>query len=151
MTTRISKILRASTRVIRVGPKTTVLEAVGVMMTQNVASVIVLDENEKLIGIFTERDLLRRVVAPGLDPATIHIEKVMTDRVHTVDQNATSEEVRALMENHHIRHVPVVVDGAVMDVISLRDILRCENEDKTFEIDQLMGYVSNKPYPRYPA
>ncbi len=151
MSTRVSRIVRPNTAVVLVHPNDTVISAVENMIESNVGSIVVLDSDKKLVGIFTERDLLRRVVGQARDPKTTAISDVMSDRVFVVDQSATRQEVRTLMEKEHIRHVPVVSGDTVIGVISLRDVLRSDNADKEFEIDQLRGYVSEKPYPHYPA
>jgi len=151
MTTRISRILRPDRSAVYVDPDVMVIDAVNSMIENDVASIVILTQENELLGIFTERDLLRRVVAPGMDPTTTSISDVMTPSVRVVDTMATRLEVQRLMEEEHIRHVPVVDGNTVVGVISLRDVLRSENADKAFELDQLKGYVTDKPYPSYPA
>ena len=151
MHTPVSRLLRNQTQVVSVHPLAFVSEAVQIMVEKNVGSLIVLDADENLVGIFTERDLLRRIVAKSLDPESTVIESVMTRDVRVVDRTADRHDLLLLMEELHIRHVPIVDNGVVLGVVSLRDVLRSENEEKEYEINQLRGYVSNKPYPTYPG
>lgn len=151
MNTPVSRLIRSDAQVISVRAEITVDQAVETMVDQNVGSIVVLDRDETLIGIFTERDLLRRVVGKNLSPGKTTIESVMTRNVHVVDRSADRRDVHQLMESEHIRHVPIVDGGSVLGVVSLRDVLRSENAEKDFELTQLRGYVSDKPYPSYPG
>jgi len=121
------------------------------MTTENTGSVLILDESGVLIGIFTERDLLTRVVAAGLDPAATPIEDVMSRDVITVRANALRRDVHNIMKSKNVRHVPVINGPDVIGVVSLRDILRSANAEKDFEIGQLKDYITNRPYPSYPG
>lgn len=150
MNTPVSKLLRTDRLVVHTRPGSMIAEAVKLMNDHNTGSILILDEDNSLIGIFTERDVLRRVVGPGLDPNTTPVEKVMTTEVVGVDLTARRKEVRHIMETQHIRHVPILEDDKVIGIISLRDILRSETAEKDFEIDQLKSYVTAKPYPVYP-
>jgi CBS domain-containing protein len=147
----ISELLQRSGVVIYTGPSTSVKDAVTTMSNHNVGSIVILEDNRELVGIFTERDLLNRVVNEGLDPATTPIREVMTDEVIVVSGDTPRRDVLNLMNEKHIRHVPVADDGELYGVISLRDLLRFENEMKDFEIEQLREYVTERPYPAYPA
>jgi len=120
------------------------------MTKENIGSILILDTSRKLVGIFTERDLLTRVVAAGLDPAETPIETVMSRDVVTVKCNALRKDVHNIMKVKHVRHVPVMEEGEVVGVVSLRNIIRSANAEKDFEIEQLRGYVTDQPYPTYP-
>uniref|UniRef100_A0A7C2V9J4 CBS domain-containing protein n=1 Tax=Ignisphaera aggregans TaxID=334771 RepID=A0A7C2V9J4_9CREN len=108
---------------ITVSPSTPIAEAVKKMASANVGSVLVVDDDSKLVGIFTERDLVR-VVAQGIDLGT-PIEKVMTRNliVLTPDENINSA-VRKMID-HGIRHIPLVdKTGRPIGIVSIRDVLR---------------------------
>lgn len=141
----VSDLLRDGGVVVYTAPHTPVLEAAKKMSEHNVGSILVLDDARHLVGIFTERDLLRRVVLEGLDAASTPVRQVMSADVYTVPPEAPRQEVLQLMNERHIRHVPVLRDGTVIGVISLRDILRFENLEKDFEIEQLRQYVHQPP------
>ncbi len=150
MNTPVANLLRYGGDVCHTTPNVPVSEAVRMLSDRNLGSIIIMDSEGNLQGIFTERDLLRRVVAAGLDPESTTLESVMTRDVYVVDKSTARGDVRQIMEKKHIRHVPVVDGQNVLGVISLRDVLRSENAEKDFEIDQLRGYVTDKPYPSYP-
>lgn len=103
----------------------TVDEAVKKMCEHKVSSLLIMQKN-KLIGIFTERDLLRKVVAEKLDSGKTKISKVMTENVFTIESSRTLCHALYLMKTHGFRHIPVMHDGKVLGVVSARDALGCE-------------------------
>jgi CBS domain-containing protein len=106
-----------------VSPDTPVLDAVRTMTEGKVGAVTVL-QGGKLVGIFTERDLMTRVVLTAKDPATARVGEVMTRPVHTVSDTASVAEAATMMRDHHIRHLPVVDDdGELLGVVALRYVL----------------------------
>ncbi len=148
---RISELLNESGLLVYVSPHHTVAQAVNLMAHHNVGSVLVLENRRKLVGIFTERDLLRRVAAPGLNMDDTPITDVMTRDVIVVSSETSCSDVLTLMDRRHIRHVPVAEDEQLIGLISLRDLLRHDNSEKGFELQQLREYVVARPYPMYPA
>jgi len=105
-----------------VQPSQTVFEAAGYMVDRNVGAVPVLDD-AKLVGIFSERDIMRRVVTEGRDPLTTRIAEVMSTDLRTVGPGASSEEAMCVMQNHGVRHLPVCEGRTLVGFLSLRD--RC--------------------------
>lgn len=142
---RVSDLLQRGGAVIYTTPRTPVSEAVRQMAGHNVSSILVMEHGRTLRGIFTERDLLRRVVLAGRDPATTPIEEVMTRDVFVVRPDTSRQDLLQLMERQHIRHVPVADEHLVLGVLSLRDVLRFENAEKDFEIEQLRQYLHQSP------
>lgn len=121
-------------------PDATVRDAAVMMAERRVGAVLVTNGRE-LAGIFTERDLTARVVGPGLDPAATRLQAVMTARPDTLDPDATALEALALMERHHYRHLPVVADGSVIGIISIRDLfatVRAHLEDEIRDREAFM-------------
>lgn len=98
-------------------------EAARMMAEANVGSVMIKD-GDVLQGIFTERDLLRRVVAKGKDPAATSLGEVMTAPVKTCSLGEDVRDVADRLEAEHIRHLAVVEDDALVGMVSLRDVLR---------------------------
>lgn len=125
--------------------------AVSIMAEHDIGSVLVFRNNTELLGIFTERDLLHRVVNAGLDPSTTPLREVMTDDVVVVSADTPRVDVIDLMREERFRHVPIAQDGQLIGVVSLRDVLRFETRQQAFEIEQLREYVLEKPYPTYPG
>lgn len=119
----------------------TVIEAVAAMEEAHIGCVLV-SRGGKPTGIFTERDLMLRVVAKGKDPGATQLSEVMTQDMFTAPPNRPTAEVRAQMSTRHIRHVPIVAEGGkVLGVLSLRDILRADLEARKNEIKQLTDYI----------
>jgi CBS domain-containing protein len=128
MTTPLA--MRGSPRpVVSVGQDVTVIEAVRIMSAQNISALVVL-EGIRLAGVFSERDVLRRVVLPARDPTKTPVSEVMTRTVLTVRENADRSAALRIMTDHHVRHLPVVdVEGRVLTMLSMRDLLRAEMQD----------------------
>jgi CBS domain-containing protein len=120
---------RALKPIVRIGKEATVMDAVRAMAEKKVGAVVV-EEAERLLGVFTERDLATRVVLGGLDPAKTPVAEVMTTTVKTIRQDADRRAARELMVSNHIRHLPVVnADGKVVAMLSMRHLLRAEVTD----------------------
>ena len=101
----------------------TVMDAVVRMDRLGIGALPVVNEKGNLVGIFTERDLLRRVVAKGLDPSRVRIEEVMTPNPVTVRPEDSVEEARRLMARIKARHLPVVDErGRLVGIVSIKDI-----------------------------
>ena len=100
----------------------TVLETVQAMVERNIGAVPVL-HNGKLVGIFSERDLMKRVVAEGRDPRSTCMAEVMTDDPLTINMNEELANCMALMRRNNFRHLPVCHEGQLVGMVSLRDIL----------------------------
>lgn len=113
-----------STGLVTASPSDTVLDAVKKMYENNVGSVLVVDEQGRLVGIFTERDLVR-VVAKGLDPSTTRLEEVMTRKLITARPGDSLPMIASKMVEHGIRHIPVVdEEGKLVGIISIKPVLR---------------------------
>ncbi len=122
-------------------PQATVLEAAQLMNDRHIGSVLVTEGNQ-LVGIFTERDVLRRVVAEQRDPATTAVADVMTSPVACAAPHTTLDEIRTVMRDKRIRHVPVVNGGAVLGMISLGDLNKAEHDGQVETIRYLEQYMS---------
>jgi CBS domain-containing protein len=118
----------------------TVFEAASYMVDRNVGAVPVLDSTT-LVGIFSERDIMRRVVTEGRDPLTTRIADVMSTDLRTVEPGATSEEAMCLMQTHGVRHLPVCEGRTLVGFLSLRDLLRCHLDEKSGEADMMRAYI----------
>jgi CBS domain-containing protein len=122
----------------------TVLETVRTMVEQNIGAVPVL-HNEKLVGIFSERDLMKRVVAEGRDPRSTCLAEVMTDDPLTIHMSESIENCMALMRRHNFRHLPVCHDGHLVGMVSLRDILLHDLDEKDDEVRMMRAYIHSTP------
>jgi CBS domain-containing protein len=124
---RIKHVMDAK-KVLTIHIHASVLDACKLMAKKKVSAVLVL-EDEKLVGIFTERDAVFRVIAKGLDPATTPVKKVMTPSPVTVDPEREFGFALQLMHESGFRHVPVVVDGKPVGIVSSRNALDPDLED----------------------
>lgn len=132
---------RKGRTVFSVSPSATVAEAVAEMNSQRVGSVLVIDAN-RLVGIFTERDVLRRVVGAGIDPHRATIADVMTSGVITVTPDATIEEITRLFTEKRLRHLPVVDAGRLIGTISIGDVTRWMADVHRTEAEHLKNYIT---------
>jgi CBS domain-containing protein len=122
----------------------TVLETVRAMVEHNIGAVPVL-HNGNLVGIFSERDLMKRVVAEGRDPRSTCLAEVMTDDPLTVGMNDELETCTSLMRRHSFRHLPVCHEGQLVGIISLRDILLHDLNEKDDEVRMMRAYIHSVP------
>lgn len=109
-------------------PETTVSKAAKLMANKNVGAVMVV-ENERLVGIFTERDAVFRVMAQGLDAQTTKLAEVMTNEPQTVDPDKTFGFALLMMHENGFRHVPVIENGKPVGIVSSRNALDPEMEE----------------------
>ena len=126
-------------------PTASVLEAVQKMVAEGVGSLIVA-RAEKICGIFTERDYLRRIVLKGRTSKTTTVEEVMTPKLICVDPDKTIEQCMAVMTAGRIRHLPVIREGKLAGVVSIGDLVKHATKRQKYEIQYLTDYISGK-YP----
>ncbi len=122
----------------------TVLDAAKLMNERHIGALVV-TRREKLIGIFTERDILNRVVAVQSTPAEAFVKDVMTTPVACCRRKTTEGECRAVMRRKRIRHLPVVEDDRLVGIISIGDII----EDESAEKDETIHYLHEYLYGTY--
>lgn len=126
-----------------VEPHVTVIDAVRIMARDRGGAVLVA-EKSKLMGIFTERDLMLRVVQEQRDPAATLVRDVMTADVMTVTEAATHEEASSMMVLEHLRHLPILdSEGKVIALLSMRALLEERLEDLRQEVSSLEQYMAN--------
>ncbi|MEK7704402.1 MAG: CBS domain-containing protein [Myxococcota bacterium] len=129
-----------------VPPDATVAEAVTAMNRHHVGAVMVTDR-DRPVGIFTERDVLRRVVGEGRDPARTRVTEVMTRELVAVRPSVTVAAAMAIITDKRCRHLPVVQDGELLGLVSSGDLTRWIGRGHEVQIQQLIEYVTNS----YPA
>ncbi len=130
-------------RVVTVGPADTVLDAIKVLAAEDVGAALVMD-GMRLAGILSERDYTRKIVLQGRSSDTTRVADIMSPQVVCVSPRSTTRECMALMIEHQIRHLPVVEDGHVAGMISIRDIVGSIIEEQDFTIEQLEHYISGQ-------
>lgn len=133
-------LARKGPGVVTVSPASSVLEAAQLMNDRGIGAVLV-TEGATLRGIFTERDLMRRVVAERLDPAWTAVSDVMTTTLTTATPQTAMDECAASMTSRRIRHLPVLEGDALVGVVTIGDILAFQLDDQATTIAQLNSYV----------
>jgi len=128
----------------RVDGEQTVLEVAQGMVAHNIGAVPVLRDG-LLTGIFSERDLMSRVVAEGRDPRTTRVEEVMTEDPLTVIPTESVENCMLLMRRHGFRHLPICEGKRLLGVVSLRDILLHDLNEKDHEVRMMRAYIQASP------
>ena len=124
-----------------VGPDSSVAESVRTMTAKRIGALIVM-EGEQLIGIFTERDALNRVLAAGLDPVSTKISAVMTKDPFCISPGITVAEAMELVTTRRFRHLPIVEDGKVLAVISSGDLTHWLVKDQGGEGQELVDLAA---------
>ena len=124
-----------------VTPHATVYEAIDQMAQKGTGALLVM-EGERLLGIVSERDYARKVILKGKSSKETKVREIMSFPVHCARQELTVKETMALMTAKRVRHLPVVLDGKVVGVISIGDVVRGIIEDKEFHIQQLTNYIT---------
>jgi CBS domain-containing protein len=129
-----------------VAPEATVLDAVRKMNEERIGALLVCVSGE-MVGIFTERDVLCRVVDAGRDPAATKVVDVMTCEVVTVGSATKVAEAMAVITERRIRHLPVIDDGELKGLVSSGDLTRWVSRNQEGHIQDLMNFITGK----YPA
>jgi len=122
----------------------TVLEIAQAMVARNIGAVPVVRDG-LLVGIFSERDLMKRVVAEGLDPRAVRLDQVMTEDPLSVGPEETVDNCMFLMRRHGFRHLPVCDGGRLLGIISLRDLLLHDLTEKDHEVRMMRAYIQASP------
>ena len=124
-----------------VGPDTPVSDCVRTMTAEKIGALIVMD-GERLIGIFTERDALNKVLAAGLDPVSTKVSEVMTKDPYCIPPATTVGEAMELVTKRRIRHLPVVENGKVLAVVSSGDLTHWLVKDQLGEVQELVDLAA---------
>jgi CBS domain-containing protein len=141
MNEAVARLLEEKTeRVEAVMPQTSIGEAIATMNQRRIGSILVMD-GERLVGIFTERDVLTRVVPQALDPRRTPVGEVMTRNPVTITPTRTVQEAMVIMTDSRKRHLPVVQGGKVVGLVSIGDVTRWLVRDQQRAIDDLTDYV----------
>jgi CBS domain-containing protein len=124
----------------KLAPETLVREAARIMAERHIGAVLV-TVNGRLEGIFTERDVLNRVVALGRDPDTLRISEVMTRNPDTVGPDATALDTLILMQTKGYRHLPVLDDGELVGIVSVRDLFSAVKRELEEDIQEREAFI----------
>jgi CBS domain-containing protein len=140
----VAELLRNKpVRVVKVAPEMSVLDAIKVLAGEDVGAAMVMT-GDRLAGIFSERDYTRKIVLKGRSSDATRVEEIMTANVVVVNPRTRTRDCMALMTEKNIRHLPVVDEGRVIGMVSIRDIVGDIIADQDFTIEQLEHYISGQ-------
>jgi CBS domain-containing protein len=140
----VAELLRAKpARVVKVTPDQSVLDAIKILATENIGAAMVMS-GERLAGIMSERDYTRKVILKGREAETTKVQEIMTSNVIVVNPRTKTRDCMAIMTEKGIRHLPVVDEGRVIGMVSIRDIVGDIIADQDFTIEQLEHYISGQ-------
>ncbi|MCA9245088.1 MAG: CBS domain-containing protein [Phycisphaerales bacterium] len=138
----VAAILQAHPRpVITVSPQASTIHAAQLMNGEHIGALVVVD-NQRVLGIFTERDMLNRVVAINKDPAKTTVGDVMTREPICARPDSTRAECEAVMRRRRIRHLPVIDDGELVGMISVHDLLEDMAHEQAETIHTLYDFMN---------
>ncbi|MFH7766479.1 CBS domain-containing protein [Acinetobacter sp. BSP-28] len=123
-------------------PESTVLEAISLMADKGIGALVVTDQ-EKVVGIFSERDYTRKVTLMERTAKETTVGEIMTAKVLTVTKSASVEDCLGLMTDRHLRHLPVVENEKLVGLISIGDLVKAVMDDQRKLIDQLQQYIAS--------
>ena len=128
------------TTVFSISPFISVYQALEIMVEKNVSSLVVM-QDEKLIGIFTERDYARKVILKGKASRETPVGDIMSGNVITVSPDSTIDECMGLMTNNFIRHLPVIENDKLIGLVSIGDVVKYIIEEQKFIIENMEHYI----------
>jgi CBS domain-containing protein len=140
---KVSQILagKSANLVYAVRPDQMVIEALELMAARNIGAVMVM-ENARLVGIFSERDYARKGILQDRKAKSTPVSEVMTPNVITVGPKDSIEDCMRLMSERHFRHLPVVEDSQVVGLVSISDVVKVIIEEQKGRIENLEKYIT---------
>jgi CBS domain-containing protein len=148
MTTKVKEILaKKDAKVVCISQNKTVHEAIKILVNHNIGAVLVLDKEEKLVGIFTERDILKQTVRRSNRLKDTFVNDVMTTDLIIGLPEDDNEYLMGVMTSNKVRHIPILENGTVVGIISIGDLVKAQLHDVQFENRYLKDYILGK----YPA
>ena len=129
-----------------INPKETVFEAVQIMADKNVGALMVIDDEGKLIGMFSERDYARKIVLHGVSSKEAKLLDYMSTDLYTVKPETTVLDCMAIMTEKHVRHIPVLDHNKIVGIISIGDVVNTIIRDQKTTIQDLEKYITASGY-----
>ncbi len=142
MAVTVRDMLGGKSSVYSVAPGDTVYDALRLMADKNIGAVIVRSD-QKLEGIFSERDYARKVILVGKTSRETLVQEIMTSPVISIEPDWTADQCMALMTDKRIRHLPVIEQNRLIGVISIGDVVRAVVDDQQFTIRSLERYITS--------
>lgn len=133
---------RKGRHVYRVHPEAPVFEALTIMAEKNIGALVVLDDDDKLVGMLSERDYARKVVLKEKTSRETPVREIMTGQVISVTEEHSLDDCLHTMTRHNIRHLPVVSKGTVVGVLGIGELVQLKMQEKEKEIESLGLYIA---------
>jgi CBS domain-containing protein len=142
VTTTVGKLLQTKTasRVLTIGPDVIVYEALELMAVKDVGALVVVEDG-RVVGVFSERDYARKVILKGRSSGDTPVKQIMTAEVITVEPGQTTQQCMQIMTDRRVRHLPVVEGGRVLGMLSIGDLVRAVLAEQAQTIEQLENYI----------
>ena len=134
-------LLKKGNKIYSISPNQKIFEALQLMAEKEVGALLVLD-GENLVGIISERDYARKVALEGKSSKECLVSEIMSTKIVYIEEDTRTDECMALMINKKVRHLPVYDKGKLVGVISIGDVVNAVIDEKEFEIDQLVRYIT---------
>jgi CBS domain-containing protein len=139
---RIRDIVRTKgATVATVRPDATVRDLLAVLAEHNIGAVVVSADDATIVGIASERDVVRHLYARGGTVLTAPVSEIMTSEVRTCGLDDHVDELRRVMTQHRIRHLPVLRDGRLAGIVSIGDVVKNAIDELETEREHLVGYI----------
>lgn len=146
ITGNVSSVLQEKgTTIWFVSPGTTVFDAIKMMSEKNIGALLVMEDN-RLVGVFSERDYTRKVILKGKSSKTTSVREIISSPVISVQPSQTVEECMRVMTENRVRHLPVLQENHVLGVVSIGDLVNWTISAQHTAISQMEDYISGK-YP----
>lgn len=140
----IAKILQnKGHQVWTISPENTVYEALELMAEKEIGALVVM-QDDRVVGIFSERDYARKVALRGLNSQKTKVSQVMTEMIHSITPEHSVEEGLSLVTESRSRHLPVLNDDILVGVVSIGDLVKASLAEKDFVIKELKSYIKGK-------
>jgi CBS domain-containing protein len=139
----VAALLRDKGRsVITTSAKASIAGAIDTLVRHKIGALVVIDENDRIAGIMSERDIVRAIAARGADVLNAPIADAMTRAVVTCTESDTVDEVMARMTRGRFRHLPVVDDGSLVGIVSIGDVVKARIEQVEREAEDMRAYIA---------
>jgi len=137
---------KKSREVYSIGPKATVLDALTVMAEKMIGALMVIDENNNVVGILTERDYVRYIRPKGRKSEQTLVEEIMTPRakLYTVNPETTADDCMVIITGKRIRHLPVFEGNTFVGLVSIGDLVKMKISEQETLIEHLSDYIAGK-------
>ncbi|TDV54051.1 CBS domain-containing protein [Actinophytocola oryzae] len=140
---RVADLLRAKgSEVATVPPEQSVTGLLDDLARHNVGALVVVDSSGALVGIVSERDVVRRLDERGAELLTAQVDQIMTSQVVTCDPNEGVDRLAEIMTERRVRHMPVVEDGQLVGIVSIGDVVKSRIEQLESHNEQLESYIA---------